>query len=111
MSDGRTVSEIFGHGDIWDRMKAMQQLSEESGASLDHVKDAFIEAHHDMNETRCLLRERGLWETPEARKAKLIKWIEEAKEAKRWWLEQYEQQMAQADRCIAELKEELRNLS
>ena len=110
MGDDTTVSEAFGLGNIHDTMEAMRRLRDESGASISEAKDALEETGFDMEAARRLLKRRGLWETPQIRCAKLVRWIEGLEEYKRLRRAQFEQEMARVDRQIEDMKKELASL-
>ena len=110
MSDDTTISEAFGLGNTGDKIAAMRRLSKESRASISEAKDALIETGFDMEAARRLLKRRGLWETPQIRRAKLVGWIEGLEEYKRLRRAQFEQDMARVDRQIEDMKEELASL-
>ena len=110
MDHDTTISEAFGLGNMGDKLAAMRRLRDESGASILEAKDALIETGFDMEAARRLLKRRGLWETPQTRRAKLVRWIEDAEEYKRISRAQFEQDMARVDRQIEDMKEELASL-
>ena len=110
MSHYTTIAEAFGLGDTRAKMLAILRLRDESGASTDEAKDALTETGFETEGARRLLKRRGLWETPEARRAKIVGRIEGAEDFKRYLREQYERQTAQLDRHVADLKEELASL-
>ena len=110
MSNDTTISEAFGLGNTGDKIAAILRLSEESRASTDDAKDALEETGFEMEAARRLLKRRGLWETPEILRAKLVRWIEGLEEYKRLRRAQFEQEMARVDRQIEDMKKELASL-
>ena len=110
MSNDTTISEAFGLGNTGDKIAAILRLSEESRASTDDAKDALEETGFEMEAARRLLKRRGLWETPQTRRAKLVRWIEEAEEMKRDLRARHEQDVARVDEHVADMKEELASL-
>ena len=110
MSDDTTISEAFGLGNTGDKIAAMRRLSKESRASISEAKDALIETGFDMEAARRLLKRRGLWETPQTRRAKLVGWLEEAEGMKRDLRARYDREVARVDRHVADMKEELASL-
>ena len=102
MTEGKTVSEIFGLGNPM----AIKRLKDESGASLKDAQVALKDANFDIEEARRLLKERGQ-ETPKTREVWLTEHIEGLEEHKRFIREQYEKDMADVDRSIAKAKKKL----
>jgi chromosome segregation ATPase len=111
VSDSRTVSEIFGLGDLRGRIRTIRQLCRESGALMVEARDALAATAFDIDEARQLLKERGQWETLETRQAELTEHIDDLEYHKRDLAKWFEEGIADADQQIAKLGEELSNLS
>ena len=110
MSDEKTLGEIYGS---W-LIAAKELFKESRAATIKEAVQAMKDANYDKEQARQLLKERGQWETPETRKAKIVERIADREEYKRGLRNAIEatieQWIARADREIARLKEELNNL-
>jgi DNA-binding transcriptional MerR regulator len=107
MTEGKTLAEIFGLG---SPIKAIKQLRDESGASLQDARAALKDADFDVELALQLLKDRGQWETPESRKVQIAQHLEFLEEHKQSLRERFEEEMAFADREIGRARKTLQTI-
>ena len=107
MTEGKTLAEIFGLG---DPIKAIRQLMDESGASMQDARAALKDADFDVEVALQLLKDRGQWETPESRKVQIAQHIEFLEEHKQSLPEGFEEEMAVTDKMIRRARKTLQTI-
>jgi DNA-binding transcriptional MerR regulator len=107
MTEGKTLAEIFGLG---SPIKAIKQLMDESGASLQDARAALKDADFDVEVALQLLKDRGQWETPESRKVQIAQHIQFLEEHKQSLRERCEEDIAFADQLIRKARKTLQTI-